>query len=49
MKSKKKCWFCDSEGHLQPECLKREQSDQNPDSSLQGNEKRSSPGGGVRR
>ena len=49
MKSKKKCWFCDSEGHLQRECPKREQSNQNPDSSLQGNEKRSSPGGGVRR
>lgn len=49
MKSKKKCWFCDSEGHLQRECPKREQSNQNPDSSLQGNERRSSPGGGVRR
>ena len=49
MKSKKKCWFCDSEGQLQRECPKREQSNQNPDSSLQGNKKRSSPGGRVRR
>ena len=45
MKSKKKCWFCDSEGHLQRECPKREQSNQNPDSSASGKREEVESGG----